>query len=231
MKYAVTLLLLMLALFEPAASHAQEQRRSKVPCPEIVADKRTGTFQKGKLKSSKFECYSSEKAATKLGYTSESAVRTRDFSRWWRLRLSKVKDSCGDYQAKNGPVLFLQLRQNGQAVFGDFCPSLGVLRGVRTSFGFTAAATDTVNELSNPLGCEGGIVEKTQTLELSQMFDKSRGYSVRYVAVRRCPSGDEGFRIWPAVNPNPNEFVNGCGMALQRCADCHESLRDMKLVP
>ena len=245
MKHKFSKAFAVFALCAWSAAHAESKNGGTLACPPIVADTQSGEFQKTTSagKNRRYECFKSSTQAKKKGYLSLNSLNSKDFTGWWRLRLKSVNDSCAVTPNGVGPALFIQIIQTGSAVFADFCPSLGRETGVRNDNGISTQRTEIVKEYENPLGCADGLVEVSENLELARVVDGSMLYSARFVTVRRCPGTDEGARscasdfigeafpethkIWPVVDPNASTMKNGCSVALTRCVECHENLKDL----
>lgn len=243
MKRAIISTLFILLTYGLIIFSVTKALAEPVSCPAVIGDKETGAYRSTKSKSSRFECFSSQSAARRDGYSAPNRLTRENFTGWWRLRFLSKKDSCNKVTRKEGPVFFIQIRQRGLAAFADFCPSLDRMTGSRTSEGINVTLTKEVSELTNPLNCSNGVVEVTRHLEMTQMYNGSKGYDARMVEVRHCPEQSEatrsctveytgvGFRethsIWPAVSNNISEMLTGCQQALQTCVSCHPSFEDI----
>ncbi len=238
-------LLLLLGLLHGALLRAEAKAGSAGSCPTVIADRATGQFERTnrKDKPSRYECFPNAAKAKKKGYLNLKSLQEKDFTGWWRLSLKSVKDSCGDSHKGVGPALFVQVIQSESAVFADFCPSLGRQSGVRNDSGVITQRTEVLKELDNPLGCTDNLVEVSEQMTLSRIVEGSQFYSARFVTVRRCPNLEEGGRscvteyegvgfaethtIWPQVDLNASTMKNGCSLALTRCVECHENLKNL----
>ena len=118
---------------------------------------------------------------------------------------------------------------------------------MRTASGLSTAHTDLIHEISSPLACADGMVERSEHLELSRAVDGGSGFNARMVVVQRCPGINEGMlsctteytgiafhethTIWPdhAVNASAMEY--SCGEALKTCSECHDNLKGINMQP
>lgn len=245
----------MLVLFIAQNANAADSQLPKkkpakaINCPTVIANRSNGSYTAASKSSKRnmYQCYKNKADAEENGFLSTKELSLQDYSGWWRLGFTSTKDTCGNQSGRSGPVFFLQVVQHGQAVYGDFCPSIGRLSGVRTGSGFSASLTSQTNDFASNLGCKDGIVEQHQQLELSSAVSGANAYTARLVTVLRCPAEDEGARsctieyngiafsethpFWPSVDANVSNMAAGCGTALTRCKDCHENLSNTNLHP
>lgn len=220
-----------------------------VVCPPVVAQRSTGEFRTviPGFNRAPYECFSNKNDARKAGYRGQEVGQQRDLSGWYRIRLTKVRDSCDDTKSLDGPVLFLQVNQKDKAVFADFCPSLGQLVGTRSGSGLLVSRTENVVESNGPLDCSDGQIGRTDQLEFSPIVKGTYTFAGKYSIVRRCLTGEEATKsctieysgvgffethpIWPKVDPNINFIKASCKTALHTCVECHPNLAGIDLEP
>lgn len=242
-KNVFLLATLCVASLAVSAAPAFAGSKRNVPCRQgVIADKLTGTFRllSSTTNDGRYRCYKNSTDAKKDKFLSTSQITTLNLEDWYRVRLTNVKSTCPLLKAETGPVVFAQVLQKNNAVFADFCPSLGRMTGSKTSDGFSVSVTETLNEASPALDCSDGVVEKTSRFELTPVVVGNHAFVGRYSVTRRCTKAGEedkvcvvdysgeAFRethpIWPDVAASAAQMGGGCGIALQTCQQCHPGL-------
>lgn len=242
-RYRIQLLrLAILAVFALSASSplyaADKKKIRSIPCPKVIADKKTGQFGSN---TSRYTCFNDTSTAKKAGFVTTKAFALKNLSGWYRLKLGKsIKDTCSHTNIGAG-TLFLQVRDNSDGVFGEFCPQIGRYSGTRTEGGFLLSGTEILDSTSDAAICGGGAVERYETVELSKVVNDTPFFTANYSVIFRCLNTQaagsactkqytgvafyETHPIWPPAAEDISTFPMGCGQALTKCVDCHDILK------
>lgn len=241
MTYKIFCLLLFITvMLLPELKTGAQPRSKAIACPPIIGDKTSGSFKKTKKNGRDYECFRSEADAKMDGYLTPRSLNKFNYSGWWRLKINKVDDSCGKFGPKTDLVLFLQLSQHGDAIFGDFCPGLGLLTGIKNNSSISIFRAEMAIEARGALACADGKVEVTKRLQMDRILQDSPSYVVQLSDIRRCSDISQGaltctttlsgiafpetHEIWPSVEKNTSLLQSACSVALDRCSECHDNL-------
>lgn len=211
-----------------------------ISCAPYIGDKREAVVHDSRAKPP-FQCFRTLTDALKAGYQTKKTAKLHDYTSWYRLNLSKKKDTCSSFPTFGGKLtLFLQIKENSDGAFASFCPTSMDLKGSRTGFGLTVAGTTNQTVDVDSTICPDGKIAATKQVELTQSLEGATMFSVTYKVVHVCQTASyrgitcsqefsgiafpETHIMWPAVPNNIMDLDLGCAEASKRCVGCHPNL-------
>ncbi len=239
------ILALAITFFLVASAEAQSNSAlaRAIRCSRVVVDTKSGTYVETPQKKPRFVCFTNISDAKRAGFLDPKVAERINLTGWYQLRLRKmVINTCDVDPSNSGPVLFFQLKDARDGVFGQFCPSFGTYTGFRDAAGFTMSGEELANENPSNSICDDGKIRIQRFVRLTRT-GKAAGkptFSAEYREVISCQSESSGasvcqreyagtahpetHSIWPAVPANILQLTAGCSQALTTCETCHPGI-------
>lgn len=242
-SFIIGLCTLVLSCMTSNESFAAPKSARTIPCPRVIGDKREAVLHDTRLRTGQpFQCFRNQKDAHKAGYQTEKAASSYNYTGWYRLRIKQIKDTCSGIPVSGNLALFLQVKENANGIFANFCPSTVDLQGSRSGYGLSASGTELTTVLPVTSICPDGNVSQTRQVTLTQALSGSTGFTATYKVIQICMSPayegktcsreysgiafHETHTIWPSVSDNVLALQSACSVATQRCVECHSNFNN-----
>jgi hypothetical protein len=216
----------------------------EVRCPQVIADKESGTYQvkkRGRSNSPfKFQCFKNERAAEQKRYIPENSITQTLLGAWWRMGVVLTKNTCPNTTLSDTTVtIFFQLKDEKESntIFAEVCPGdlKFVGRRFETSFFMTAEKF-----IENDDFCPDDQTVLSYQIDVTNLT-ATGSKATSYKRIKRClrssslTTSSKNFCVtewagiafketahaFPNIPEDINAFQETCDVVQKECVRCH----------